>query len=578
VLVVTALMIALQALGGGCRAHAGRVHAPPALGGAGVRGQRVLVVAGEQAAETLGEAVARHLSTLPIRVSRPADFGEDGAVEDWRLWAWERRIPYLLMLDTAEDEAGAAAATLRLVGARGPDEVARWEASGTTPRSLPVDLRAALRTDLGVEERRADGQPTTWPVCAAGEVQRLRDVVLLSDDPLAEVQAAARACPVDPALIELEAVARLRGGERAEALRLLRRAQAINPEGGSELEVVARMAGWYALADIELTLWQAAVELWPARPDHALELAQRHQDREDPAAASRVLFNSLERSPEPVDFDAAALADREDAAVGLADAASSADRRYLLGWALYLQQRHEDALVSYSSARKLYEALEERDGVSACRNNLGVTLVESGRAVAAIPHLRAALLARGGEVDSEEAANTAYNLGAAYEAVGRLTDADLAWRDAAARYGAAGSFDDQFETMLDVVLNQGEIGARDEVEALHVELQELAADDDPEGRLRARALDAVGVARARVDRVDESLAALDEALVVWIELEDRLREGQTRYNMAIPHLARGDVDAALRALAGAREIAVELRDSESIVAIDAQMKQIERMR
>jgi hypothetical protein len=48
--------------------------------------------------------------------------------------------------------------------------------------------------------------------------------------------------------------------------------------------------------------------------------------------------------------------------------------------------------------------------------------------------------------------------------------------------------------------------------------------------------------------------------------------------MAIPHLAAGDVDAALECLEGARTIALELGDTESIVAIDQQKSQIERMR
>jgi len=544
-----------------------------------VRGERVLVVTASDDAP-LGESVARHLSTLPLRICRPADFDQEGEAADWRAWAWERRIPYLLILErmAAEEEH---AVTLRLVGSRGTDEVRRWQASGSTSRSLPVDLRVDLREDLGVQEERPDGQATTWPICAAAEVRRLREVVLLHDDPLPSVRETAEACPMDPALIELEAVALLRAGDEDEAGRLLRRAQAINPEGSCQLGVLARMAGRYALDELEIDLWQAAVEVWPARLDLALQLAEVLEQRERATEGSGVLYASLERTPEPGDLDPEVIGERADAAVLLTGAALSADRRYLLGWLLYQQQRYEDAMVGYSAARSLYEVVEEPGGVSACRNNMGVTLVESGRAVAAIPHLRAALLARGGRGPSEEAANTAYNLGAAYEEVGRLTDADQAWRDAAARYGEAGVLEAQFETLIDVQLNLGEIGSSDRIEQLHEELLLLAEgqeDQAADARLRARALDAVGVARARVSRVDESLAALDESLAVWIELEDRLREGQTRYNMAIPHLASGDVEAALTTLAAAREIAVELGDSESIVAIDVQMKQIEQMR
>jgi hypothetical protein len=74
------------------------------------------------------------------------------------------------------------------------------------------------------------------------------------------------------------------------------------------------------------------------------------------------------------------------------------------------------------------------------------------------------------------------------------------------------------------------------------------------------------------------MEALEQALQAWVERGDRLHEGQTRYNMTIPHLARGEIDLALQCLAQARVIAEELGDAESIVDIDVQMEQIDELR
>lgn len=562
----------------GCRhtrsvAHSAR-NAP--LSGAGLRGERLVVLPGEEESVDLAVAVARHLSTLPVRVSRVQDYGEERAIEpgaaldleEWREWAWDRRMPFLLVVGSAADESTVAS----LLPSPGGEAIGRWDLGATSRSAVPVELRSRIREDLGLEEKRPDGHPTTWMICSAAAIEELRIAALVDPTPavLDRIDGVAEDCPIDPGPIEIGGVVRWRLGERDEARRLFRRAQAHNPEGTSQLPILARSAGRAGMDDLEIELWELAVAIWPGRADYGAALAERLEERGDPSRAAEILLSAASRDPGPTEMEPEA----GDRAARLTDAALSADVRYLLGWMLYLEGRHDDALASYGEARPIYESLGEDLSVATCRNNMGVALVEMGRAVAAIPHLRAALEAR--TEASAERANTLYNLGAAQEAVGRLYDADEAWRLAADTYGAVGIPDDQFDTVLDVLLNQGEIGSRDGVEAAAELALALVGRGDEASR--GRVLDAAGVARARVDLFEESLEALDEALRIWSSLGDRLHEGQTRYNMAIPHVGRGDIEAALATLEEARAIALELGDTESVVAIDAQLRQIERMR
>jgi len=541
----------------------------------GVRSERVVVVPAAAGDASLAAVVARHLSTLPVRVCRPEDFGDDSAEPGgWCEWAWERRIPYVLTTGLDPEEGDAVVADLRPSSAGDP--VRRWSVSAGDP--APVELRARLREDLSVPEKRADGHLTTWMICPVDELNRLRTALLVQPDgeTLASVVDARAVYPLDPALTEIEAVLRLALGEEDEGRRLLLRAQVANPEGPAELAVLARMAGRAGLDDLEIALWRTACELWPGRLDYAVALAELLEEGDHIGEAAGVLLTasaSLTEEPEP-----AAAAQRPDRAAVLARAALLGDLRYLLGWMLHRQGELDVAVATYSSARELYEGVGEADSVSACRNNIGVALVENNRAVAAIPHLRAALDGREEDDPTEESANTLYNLGAAYQAVGRVAEADRSWRTAASHYRSIGSVQEQFETLLDVVINRGEMGSAEDVEMAMGHALGAVEGHAAHREFRAMALDAVGVARARVDRIDEAMLALDEALEIWIDLGDRLREGQTRYNMAIPHLAAGDVEAALSCLEEARAIALELGDTESVVAIDQQKSQIERMR
>jgi len=467
---------------------------------------------------------------------------------------------------------------VRLLPSCEGEEVCRWTIEPGSPTEVPVALRKRIREDLGVGGERPDGHPGTWTIVRPDELEALRTAVLVEPDErtLARVQDALARHPLDPALVELEGVVRWRTGDVDEGVTLLRRARSFNPEGASQLPVLARSAARAGMAELELQLWDLAADLWPSRLDYTAALAECQEAAGRPAEAAQDLLAASARAGE---VDVAGVGDGRDRSVLLARAALVADVRYLLGWMLYLGGEPEDALGAYGAARQIYEDLDERESVAACRNNMGVSLVEMGRAVAAIPHLRAALSVRTGREPSAEEANTLYNLGAAYEAVDRLHDADEAWRGAARRYGALGALDDQFDTLLEVILNQGEIGARDGVElAWENALAHVAEREDPTGSLRARVLDAVGIARARTDQFEASLDALNEALEIWTATGDRLHEGQTRYNMAIPFLGRGEHEQALSSLAAAREIAVELNDTESVVTIDAQMEQIERMK
>ena len=577
----------------GCRHH--RPPPVPALPGPleldEVRGVRALVVPADEGAVPFARSVARHLSVLPMRVLGPVDVGEairDDVDPDPRTWqdrAWERRIPLVLVADPGGEGPGGEGAddpaSVALLPADGGDELLRWEARDVGSRAAAVvELRGSIRADFGLDDQRPDGHPTSWMLCSPDDLHQLRLAALLEPGPatLAAVAESAAEFPLDPALIELEAVVRRWCGEDERGLQLLRRAQAFHPLGRSELPLLARMAAEAGMEQRQLELLRWACELWPSRLDLALGLAAVLDESERSEEAADVLLAAAARitalDPEVLELPD----DGVERAVALAVVGERADVRYGLGWLLHLTDHPDEALAAYALSRQLYDAVRERDNAATCANNSGVILIEQGRPLAAIPPLRRALHDRSSGGVTLEASNTLYNLGAAYQEVGRLDDAEAALRRAADGFRDAGALDDQYDTLLEVVVLTGEQGSLDGVEQAYQDALTAAADQPDTEESRARALDAVGVARARVDRFDESLAALAQALDIWIARKDRLHEGQTRYNMAIPHLGRGDMADALAALAEARVIAEELGDTESLLEIDRQMEQIESLK
>ncbi len=572
----------------GCR-HASRPGAaagPPPLEPLALRGERVVVVAEDPAAGALAGEVVRHLEVLPLRPTRPAEFGDQAAPGDdragWQAWAWERRIPYLLTF-ALEDGGGAAeevAVRAALLPAREGGELWSVELTAALPRAVPVELRSRLRADLGVSPERPDGHPTSWPVAAAGELDGVARMALVEPDAEVERRVAElrQRYPLDPAGLELEAAVAALQGRPEEARTLARRAQTHLPEGRSQLPRLARDARRAGLTPRAERLWELSVEVWPGRVDYALEYADLLAEGEQHDRAVALLLDAGGRLRAadlevPPDLDA-----RPDRAVVLARLARAADLRYLLGWHLYESGEYEAALAAYDEAVRLFEAVAEPDSVASCHNNIGVTLIEAGRPLPALSYLKRALLARGGAETTRELANTLYNLGSAYEACGRLLEARDALEQAVSGYDEIGAADAAFDTRLELVVLEGEIGTSSSVESAAENLLARAGERADPGLARARALGAVGVARARVDRFEESLAALEESLATWIELGDRLREGQTRYSMAITYVAQGEHDRALETLQAARAIAEELGDVESILAIDVQMEQIEQLR
>jgi len=576
-------------LTGGCghRRGAGNTSAPPPLPPSEVGGQRALVAPADPGSRAFARSLARHLSVLPMRVlesvdvSADASDGEAVAPVTWQARAWNHRIPFVLLARAPDASEPDGLATVELLPAREGGPLRSWqaEADARDDRAV-VALRGEIHGEFGLQERRPDGHPSRWMVCPPEVLDTLRIAVLMepTEPTVASVRAQLEVYPLDPALVELEGVARRLAGEDEAGRLLLRRAQAFHPAGASELPRLARMAARAGLHDRQLALLRWAVEIWPDRLDHALALAAALDEGERSAEAAAVLVEHSSRievvDPEALVWPEGGLA----GAVARAGVAQRADLRYSLGWLLHQTGRRDDALASYSLSRHLYAAVDEPANAGTCANNTGVLLIELGRPLAAVPPLRQALSARMMGGLSREAANTLYNLGAAYQELGRFDDAADALGRAAEGYGQVGAADDRFETLLELVVVTAELGRADEVEAAYEYVAGEAAEGEEGAAARARALDAVGVARARVDRFDESMVALEQALATWIELGDRLHEGQTRYNMAIPLLARGDLEGALAALAEARLIAVELGDAESVVAIDRQMEQIEQMR
>ncbi len=597
------ILVSILALAGssGCRHRLTATPdlGPPPLAGEGIQGEKALVVPVDEESGALARTLARHLGILPLRIHEPADLsdstpvsgGEAAAV--WQERAWSARIPYVLLVDASspeplvgEGDTGTtgeeppARPAVRLLPARSGGEILSWSVPAErSPGAAVVALRSAIRDDFALPDERPDGHPTRWMVCPSEELETLRVALLLDAGPgvLARIREQVRRFPLDPALIELEGVALCLTGEEAEGRRALRRAQAFHPQGGSELPRLARMAGRAGLDELRLRILGWAVETWPGRVDYALTLAGALDTRDRHREGAELLLDAASRLS-PLDPDAVELpADPVEHAAALGALARRADLRYSLGWLLHQTDRRDPALQAYAMARQLYRIVDEPVNEATCANNSGVILIEAGRPLAALPALRQALSARMVGGINREAANTLYNLGAAYQELGRYEDAADVLGRAAGGYREVGAEEDRFDTLLEIVIVRGEMSSGEGVEeAYAAALVDVAEGEDGLVR-RAMALDAVGVARARIDRFDESLAALDEALATWIAVGDRLHEGQTRYNMAIPHLGRGDLDEALAALREARSIALELGDAESVIEIDRQMDQIEQM-
>jgi tetratricopeptide (TPR) repeat protein len=583
-----ALVAALLLVGGcGHRRVASRMVPPPPLAARGLEGQRALVVPADEGSAAFARSLARHLSVLPLRVLESVDLaaaGPDDLPADplaWQARAWSRRIPFVLLAQATVAGQADDRASVQLLPAREGEPLLTWKATeGERDGRDVVELRGAIHADFGLEDQRPDGHPSRWMVCPPDELDSLRVAVLMEPGPstVAAIQLRSQAYPLDPALIELEGIARRLSGEEEEGRLLLRRAQAFHPSGSSELPRLARLAARTGMLERQLTLLRWAVEIWPDRLDLSLALAAVLDEEGEPAVAAEVLLDASSRV-DALDPDALDLPDDDLlTAPALARIARRADLRYSLGWLLHQTERRDAALGSYALSRRLYEAVAEPGNAGTCANNTGVLLIEVGRPLAAVPPLRQALSARMLDGISLEASNTLYNLGAAYQELGRFDESADALRRAADGYGQVGAAEDRFDTLLELVVVTAELGRPDDVETAFEHVAGEAAVGEGAAAAQARALDAVGVARARVDRFDESMAALNEALASWVTLGDRLHEGQTRYNMAIPLLGRGDLEGALAALAEARLIAVELGDAESVVAIDRQMEQIEQMR
>ena len=558
---------------------------PPALESLHVAGQQVLVVQGAVAPQELAEIV-RHLSVLPWRVTVPAEYGAQGQ-EEWTSWAHERRIPFVLVLDQlvpadgpAETDAGHVTLEASLVSAARGETLYAWTIGPCLPAALPVELRLAVHREMGLDEKRSDGHPTSWITCSAEALDRLRVATVI--DPGEAVRERVRQqsteCPLDAAFIELDGVLTIQLGQEVDGRRSLKRVQAMTPQGPSQLPVLARMAGRSGQDDWYRQLAELAAELWPSRLDITLALAALYDDNEDYESAESALLLAAAGLDPPEAPVAEGQPDRPDRDAFEAQLALTADLRYSLGWAFQQQGQLDAAIASYSEGRDLFERVDEPFSTAACENNIGVALIQTRRPVAAIAPLRRALEIRTQPEASIEEATTLYNLAAAYEALARGREAATTMQTAASRYGDAGAPDEQFDTLLEVIQLHAEIESSDDVERVYQRVLLLIAGREEETRLRARALDSLGVARGRVGHFDKSLEALEEALQIWVDLGDRLHEGQSRYNMAIPFLGMHDMDQALDTLAAARAIAEELEDLESVYDIDQQIQQIEHLR
>jgi len=549
-----------------------------------LRGQPVLVVAelgeagGPGAAAGAAEqesALARALALVPLRIwpgsadpaLRQLPEPPSQRLSEAREAAEVRRVPWLLV---------RGAQGLRLETARGAELLWKLNLSPKEPLARAArGLSRALRS-------RASGAAPPAPLLLRSDEVRLAEVGLLNQ--LRELSVAQRwqahraliaeslpRWPADPALRIHDALTVLDAGERFARLRLAHR---MNPDGESELLALALMAEAAGQDGLALRWREQLLQLFPDRIDYRPELADRQAEHDDLEGALSTCRSALGRR----DGEQIERLPRGTAPHEAPSALPFADLRFATGWYLALSQSWELAAHNYLGAEQVYATLGRPREQSDALNNAGVAMVEAGRPLAAAVALRRAARMRSLQGAGERSATSRYNLARALADAGRLAKALRAYQRAEDEYLAVGAERDALETGLErlaVLARAGDEGAFEDYAAAFRE--RLAAGGGTDAELLAAFWYELGKGRHRLGRAEPALEAYTTSLQQWRALGRRLEEGQLLYLMASPHLALMRFEAAHGDLVAALEIAVELSDSNSILAIGGQLAELESL-
>jgi len=550
-----------------------------------LRGQPVLVVAdieeGADAraildAQQLEAALVRALAVVPLRLwPGAADAGlrqrlaaAATRLEDAREAAEVRRLPWLLVRSSEG---------LRIETTRGAKVL--WQLSLADRRPLHRAVRGLTRV---LSRASAAGDEPQATVVLSTET-RLADAFLLAELRLLAVakrwqehrRLAAQSVerwPADPA-VRVHAI--LAAAPAAEVLTAdLRAAVAMNPDGESELLALALAAEAAGQRGLALLWREQLVKLFPQRIDYRPELADLFVLHDEAEAALRLCRSGLSR----VDGEAIQKLPRGTAPHQHSGALPYADLSFATGWYLALAASWELAAHNYLRAEQVYEALGRPRERADALNNAGVAMVQAGRPLAAAGALRTARALRAEQGTPKRTATSSYNLARALADADRPVQSLEAYRQAVLEYRRAGAEQEALETAIErlaVVARTGDAQALErDADAV---LGQLAAWGGDAGELRASLLYELGRGRHSLGLPEQALAAYQQALEAWRQLGRRLEVGQLLYSMALPHLALLRFEAAHRDLVSALQIAVDLGDSTSIIAIREQLRQVEEL-
>ena len=549
-----------------------------------LRGQPVLVIAemngATDPATGLGPAavegaLARALTLLPLRIwPGAADSalhgrlaGASARLSRAQEAAETRRLPWMLV----HSEAG-----LRLQTTRSSEVL--WKLRWDSRHPLENAVRGLSRV---LRSPGAAGAPSPPSLLRIDEI-RLADEMLLAE--LRQLALAQRwpehrrlalesveRWPADPAI---RVHAALTAGSDDSTLPELRLAVSLNPEGESELLALALAAESAGQAGLALRWRELLVKLFPQRLDYRPELADRLAEHDDPAGALRVCRSGLAHADgESIDRLAPGTAPHKDPT-----ALPYADLRFATGWHLALSENWELAAHNYLSAAKVYAAFGRPRERGDALNNAGVAMVEAGRPLAAAAVLRRAVELRALQGSPGRTATSGYNLARSLADANRLSKALTAYQEAEAGYLRAGAEREARETALErlsVVARTGDAEAF-EVAAREL-LERLDGPGDEAGELLASYWYELGRGRQSLGRAELALQAYAMSLEMWRRLDSRLEMGQLLYSMASSHLALLRFAEAHSVLVSSLEIAVELKDTSSILAIREQLGQLEAL-
>jgi len=514
-------------------------------------------------------AAVRSLATSSVR-AYPSDASPelrdslgDGAASERvaraRAHAETLRVPWLLILG-----AGGA----RLEPARRDGVL--WRSRG---RATTDDERGVASFERAMSRRRGDltGRPRLAP---SERLAEIRSLALAGqwEAWTAAVRALSSEFPADPTVrahLGLRAWLMESGAPR-DGLDL---ARSMAPESESELLALAVAARDAGDAGFASRAWDALVAVYPERLDYHAGRSDAFDAIGDSSAALAACREGLRAADRDGILEIAKGTPPHRAPRAL----PFADLAFCAGYFLFEAEDWELAALAYEDAITIYEATDRFAELGEALNNAGVAMVQAERPLIGAHTLRKAVDVREELGARLPLANSRYNLGRALDEAGKPAAARISLDRAAGDYTAAGAIDEALETLvetLDLSLQQDD---RDGFELRGTEIL-ARLRDQPESPRRATiegdAWFELGRGRLEFGDAEGSLAAYFRSLRVWQATGNKLQEGQTRYSMALPHLALMELEDSWRDLLAALEISVELGDSSSILAIGVQLDQI----